>query len=235
MMAMKKRTGTQASRRLRIDAQRNRQHILTTARETFAEMGVGVGMTDIAKRAGLGIGTMYRHFPNKEALVDALLRDQLATATQTAKEAAAGEMNPWDALEAFLRTMATLLIENRSLSQFIGGRIPGSAELRKQRNALFKLFSELTDNAQRAGELRADIEANDIRVAMICIVRAVWGDWPDTDWVVQRYLGLILDGLRAPGRTRLGGQPPSTKGLGLAKRQDRQSAAFKPGPRQWDK
>ncbi len=231
---MNERTRPPSSQPRRADACRNHERILDAARDAFGEIGVAVGMADVARRAGLGVGTVYRHFPTKEALVDALLLDRLTTAARAAENAAAGETEPWAALEAFLRTVTTLQVEDRSLSEFIGGRIPGSAELRHQRNALFETFSALVTTAQRAGQLRADVEANDIRVAMICVARAIGGEWPDADWVLHRYLGLILDGLRAPGHTALGGTAPTTEELGIAEKQDRHPVAFSPGRRHWD-
>jgi AcrR family transcriptional regulator len=232
---MAERTGitSRTQRPLRADARGNHERILRAATDAFGERGVEVQMADIAMRAGVAIGTVYRHFPTKEALVDALLLDRLATVAQAARQAAAAESESWAALEGFLRTVTTLQVQDRSLSEFIGGRISGSAELRQLLKDLFETFSVLVDDAKQAGQLRADVEANDIRVAMICVARAAWGDWPDANWVLKRYIGFVLDGLRAPGHTTLGGAPPTTAELGIAEAQGRNPTAFNPGRRRW--
>ncbi len=190
----------------RADARRNRERLLNAAMEAFAEEGVDVQMSSIARRAGLAVGTLYRHFPTKETLVDALLLDRLALVGMAA-DAAAAEPDPWRALEGFIRQVAALQIEHRALSEFIGGRVPGSPEVRQRLGAVFGIFADLVDRTKDAGQLRTDIDAADIRVIVICIARALSRDWPSPAWVVDRYLGVVLDGLRAPGRTHLRARP----------------------------
>ncbi len=189
-------------------------------------------MSDVARRAEVAIGTVYRHFPSKEALVDALLSDQLDIAAQATHEAVADKTDPWEALEAFLATITRLQVQNRSFSDYIGGRIPGSAELRASVNELFANFTGLVDAAHDSGQLRADVEATDIRMAMICVARAIRVDWPDPDWLLQRYLRIVLDGLRAPGHPALGSTTPATRDF-LATGEQRGPAAFQRGRRRW--
>lgn len=217
----------------RADARDNRARIMAAATEIFAEQGVDVQMSDVARRARVSIGTLYRNFPTKEGLVDTLLLQRLHTVTRAARHAAARETDAWASLEAFLRAIAGLQVGDRSLSQYIGGRIPGSSEARKLLEDLFVDFSAIVERAQQAGQLRGDVEASDIRVAMICVARAVWSDWPDADWVQQRFLGLLLEGLRAPGHATLPGTPmPRTGVVDIGER--RQAPAFRRGRRSWD-
>lgn len=214
----------------RADARRNRQHLLQVAMEAFAEHGVDVQMADIARRAGLAVGTVYRHFPTKEALVEALLHDRLGLVAQAA-EAARAQADPWAALEGFIRQVTALQIEHRVLSEFIGGRIPATPELAGRLGDTFDVFATLVTAAKQAGQLRADIEANDIRVIVICIARAITGDWPGPGWVLDRYLAVVLDGLHAPGRTELRGNPPAAE---LDIRPSASAwAAFRRGRRPW--
>jgi AcrR family transcriptional regulator len=215
----------------RADAQRNRQRLLRVAMEAFAEHGVDVQMAAIARRAGLAVGTVYRHFPTKEALVEALLLDRLGLVAEAA-QAAQAEPDPWAALEGFIRQVTALQIEHRVLSEFIGGRIPATSELQDRLGATFEVFSTLVARAKRAGQLRADVESNDIRVMVICIARAVTGDWPGPEWVRDRYLGVVLDGLHAPGRVKLPGHPPAATDID-APPDASARAAFRRGRRPW--
>jgi AcrR family transcriptional regulator len=220
-------------REQRADARQNRAGILDAAGDLFADRGVDVQMSDVAEHAGLAIGTVYRHFATKEALVDSLLTDRLTSTAAAGRAAVADQRDPWQALAAFLRTITASQLADRALSQYIGGRIVGSAELRRKRNDLFADFEELVRATRDAGQLRGDVEANDIRVAMICIARASTGHWPDPDWLLERYLPIVLDGLRAPGRSTLSGQPAPTAELDQAAT-GRGESPFRRGRRRWD-
>lgn len=215
----------------RADARRNRERLLAAAMDVFAEHGVDVQMAQIARRAGLATGTVYRHFPTKEALVDALLISRVGLVAQAARDARA-QPDPWAALEGFIRQVTALQLEHRVLSQFIGGRIPGSPELREQLAAAFEVFAALVARARDTGQLRAGIDANDIRAMVICIARAAAADWPGPGWILDRYLSVVLDGLRAPGRTCLAGNPPAAGDLaGHSARATRRD--FQRGRRGW--
>lgn len=223
--------GEPSAAQQRADARRNRERLLAAAMDVFAEHGVDVQMTEIARRAGLATGTVYRHFPTKESLVDALLISRVGLVGQAARDAQA-EPDPWTALEGFIRQVTALQLEHRVLSQFIGGRIPGSPALREQLTAAFGVFAALVGRARDAGELRAGIDASDIRVMVICIARAASADWPDPGWILDRYLSVVLDGLRAPGRTRLAGSPPAADEL-AAPAAPATRRAFRRGRRGW--
>jgi AcrR family transcriptional regulator len=219
-----------SEQRQRADARRNRHRLLAAAMEAFAEEGVDAQMSSIARRANLAVGTLYRHFPTKEALVDALLLDRLAL-VGVAAESAATEPDPWRALEGFIRQVTVLQIEHRALSEFIGGRVRGSPELRLQLRAIFGVFAELVVRAKDSGQLRPDIGADDIRVIVICIARALAWDWPQPAWVLDRYLGVVVDGLRAPGKTCL-----RESRLSVGPDDPAESSAvppFRPGKRGW--
>jgi AcrR family transcriptional regulator len=215
----------------RADARRNRELLLAAAMDAFAEHGVDVQMGQIARRAGLATGTVYRHFPTKEALVDALLISRLDLVAQAAWDARA-QPDPWTALEGFTRKVTALQLEHRELAQFIGGRIRGSPELQERLAATFEVFTALVARARQAGQLRAGIDANDIRATVICIARAAAADWPGPGWILDRYLSVVLDGLHAPGRTRLAGAPPPADELGRPAA-PATPTAFRRGRRGW--
>lgn len=218
----------------RSDALRNRERILAAATAAFSEQGVDTAMTDIADRAGIGMGTVYRNFPTKEALVDALLLDRLVGATEQATAIRAGTDDPWSALERFIRFVVDLQVTDRAVAQFIGGRINGSPQLREQRDALFEAVGEIVRDAQHAGQLRPDVDASDIRMLVTTVARSLWHDSPATRRVLQRYLALILDGLRAAGHTPLTGPPLTMDELeGAVSHSRGHQPAFNPGQRRW--
>jgi len=222
----------------RIDARRNRKRILEVAYQVFAESGVDVQMTDIAKAAGLGVGTLYRNFASKEALVNALVEQRYRQALHGV-EAAVVEPVAWDALVKMMRWLADQQLENQVLSQFLGGRIEGSEELQAQRARHYALMGKLVERAKREGHLRSDVGATDIRMIMISICNVATHDDPLTRRMVQRHLEIILDGLKGPAKSKLSGKPltvaesdavfsrsPAGQGDGL-------SPALRRGKRRW--
>lgn len=194
-------------RAVRADARRNRDAILRAADQAFGQRGVDAQMSDVARLAGLGVGTLYRHFPTKEALVDALLLDHLEHAESLAR-AAATEPDPWTGLERLILSIGELSA-NRYLAQFMGGRINGSPALRQQRRAVFEVLSCLTDAAKRSGKLRQDVAATDLLIIITTLARAGWGGSELAHRTTARHLGIVLDGLRAPATRALEGEPLS--------------------------
>lgn len=188
----------------RSDARRNRREILRTAFEVFGEMGVDAQMTDIAKAAGLGIGTVYRNFESKEALVNALVMNRLTGAAQVAKKAA-DEPDAWKALVDLIYLITDRQIENRVLSQFLEGRIAGSSELQKQRDIVYGMLDKILDRAKKSGEARPDVNIADIRMIMTSVAHLASNYSPIAQRLVRRYIGVVIDGLRAPGRIELPG------------------------------
>lgn len=189
----------------RADARRNREAILEAAREGFAEQGFDCQMEDIARAAGVGVGTVYRHFPNKEALLDALIKDRFDTMAARTAEALERE-DAWQAFCELMRWSAKLQADDRGLSEVLGAR-PLVGEAAAAKSGLVELSDKLMRKAQRAGEMRKDLMIEDIPT-MICGLSAVTGaaegSMPAMNW--ERFLELMLDGMRAPGSSRL---PPA--------------------------
>lgn len=200
-------------RRLRADARRNRQRVLDAARAAFAESGVDVGMTDIAQRAGVGVGTLYRHFETKEALMDALLLDHLERVRQVA-EAGLQEPDPWSAFAGVLRLLVERKVEDKCLCEVFEGRVTVGPEVLELERRIYESIRALMRRAQDAGVLRADLAPGDLALVLSGIGAARWLRGERGADLSERYLTMILDGLRAPGATPLPHRPLSKRELG---------------------
>jgi AcrR family transcriptional regulator len=187
---------------LRADARRNREAVLEAAREEFGEHGFDCQMEDIARTAGVGVGTVYRHFPNKEALLDALVKDRFDRLAERTAEALERE-DPWKAFCELMRWSAKLQADDRGLSEVLGSR-PLVGEAAASKSGLVELSDKLMRKAQRAGKMRKDLMVEDIPT-MICGLSAVTGaaegSMPAMNW--ERFLEVMLDGMRAPGSAKL--------------------------------
>ena len=183
-------------RPLRRDAERNRQLILDAARDAFAEGGLDVGFHEIARRAGVGVGTVYRRFGDKEALIEALFLDRVEEVVVIAEEALAAD-DAWAGLESFLHRTLELQAANRGLHELVfssGAAAPCAASARQR---IAPLVAKLVERAQAQGSLRDDVGAFDVGM-----VRKMLGMFLESSAEVapdawRRVLALFLDGLRA--------------------------------------
>jgi len=192
-----------AERPLRRDAERNRRRILDAAAAVFAERGLGASLDDIAERAEVGVGTVYRRFPSKDALIDALFEDQLAGIIAVAEAALAIE-DPWDGLEYFLRVAVERQAANRGLKELILGARMGNQTgcAAEGRSRIEPLVRRLVERAQADGSLRDDVATNDMPLIQMMVGAVVdYTRHVDPD-VWRRLFALVLDGLRAPAATR---------------------------------
>ena len=200
---------TTKKRPLRRDAQANRERIVSAARAAFAAEGVQLPVEEIACRAGVGMGTLYRHFPAKEDLIDAVLEDAFAEFVSAAEQALVVE-DAWDGFRSFLERVFELHVENRALKDIIATRSHGRARVDAMRTRMRPLVGRLVERAQEQGALRADFTAEDMPLVfwtggrVIEVTATVAPDF----W--RRYLGLLLDGLRADAATALS-HPPLTR------------------------
>jgi AcrR family transcriptional regulator len=193
--AMSTDTASQPARPLRRDAERNRQRILAAATEVFAARGLEVTLDDIARHAGLGVGTVYRRFANKAALIEALFQEAIDQVVLDA-EAAAAAPSPWDGFVDLLTALAERQVANKGLREVLRSTGYGQVNLARQRDRLRVLLEGLVARAQRTGELRPDVRASDVLLMLIMITETdEFGRSSDPDlW--RRYLTLLLDGLR---------------------------------------
>lgn len=187
---------TSAVRPLRRDAERNRRRILEAAAEAFAERGLGITMDDIADHAGVGVGTVYRRFPNKELLIEALFEERMAELVALAESAVAQD-DPWEALVGFIERAQALQAANRGLKELLLGTAHGRERVACVRERMAPLAETLVTRAQAAGQLRPDIAGSDLPLIQIMLGAIVdfTRDVEGETW--RRMLAIVIDGLRA--------------------------------------
>jgi AcrR family transcriptional regulator len=183
---------------LRKDAERNRQRILDAARELFAERGLGVTLNDVAHHAGVGVGTVYRRFPDKEVLIDTLFQEQLDEWARIYEEGL-DDPDPWHAVVSTHERALELWANNRGLKEILLGSPQASERATQQRMQLHPLAAKLIERAQAAGEIRPDATTQDYGVVLL-MVSAVMDSAEDVSpelW--RRYARIALQGLRPEG------------------------------------
>jgi AcrR family transcriptional regulator len=182
-------------RPLRRDAERNRQRILTAAAEVFNERGLEVSLDEIARHAGVGVGTVYRRFRTKDELIEALFMDRLDMVAALGEEAFASP-DPWTGLVSFMERMAEIMAGNLGLRQMLmlGTYGRDLVAVARQRNA--PLIERLVERAQAAGQLRADVRQTDIPFIVFVLTEATQLSRAVNPEIWRRYLTLILDGMR---------------------------------------
>jgi len=191
-----------AERGQRADARRNHKRILEVARALFAEHGFDVQVEQIAKRAGVGVGTVYRHFPNKIEMLQALIQDRFDGLADAAREGIANP-DPWAGFEGFMRYSAGVMARDRALSEAMFEQ-PEMMRAGAEGVGMPELLPELIERAQQAGELRPEMIWEDVPGLICGVGRALSeGKIGPQEMSWERYLAIILDGLRAPGATPL--------------------------------
>ena len=187
--------GASGVRPLRQDAERNRQRILAAAAEVFNERGLEVSLDEIARHAGVGVGTVYRRFRTKEELIEALFMDRLELIAAIADEALASP-DPWSGLVSFMERMAETMAGNVGLRQMLMFATYGRdlVAVARQHNA--PLIEQLVQRAQAAGQLRTDIRQTDIALLVLVLTETTQLAYAASPDIWRRYLTLILDGMR---------------------------------------
>lgn len=183
-------------RPLRKDAERNRQRILDAARELFAERGLGVTLNDIAHHAGVGVGTVYRRFPDKDQLIEELFELRMGQIVALAK-AAVEDPDAWNGLTSFLTEALELQANDRGFKEVVLGA-PGAFERIGQiRTQIQPVATEIVRRAHEAGQLRPDLQFSDLPIIQL-MVGMVIDCARDVDpelW--RRFLGIVLAGIGA--------------------------------------
>ena len=195
-------TGTRAAtqpRALRRDAALNRERLLAAARELFAEQGFEVTLDDIARHAGVGVGTAYRRFANKREVLDALFAEQTVELAAAA-DAGLADPDPWHGLVTYLETSLALQSRDKGLAQIVSGDRISVDQHDWNREVMAPKNRALVARAREAGMLRDDVTGTDltfVQVGLNAIMTRSRDAYPD---LYRRYLRLQLDGLRArPG------------------------------------
>ena len=192
-------TPTEIKPLLRADVRRNREKIIEGARQVFARSGASAQMEDVARASGVGVGTVYRHFPTKEALMTELVRLNFVLFIDRAQEGLADPGEPFEAFADVLRRNAELMADDAAVQQALMGAGPEVwAGTEAERRQLGEISQELVQRAQAVGTMRADIDVQDIPMLM-CGVCATMGN-PERGYDWRRHLELAIDGLRSrPG------------------------------------
>ncbi|MFF4875738.1 MULTISPECIES: TetR family transcriptional regulator [unclassified Micromonospora] len=176
-----------ARRPKRADARRNYDALVAAAREAFAENGASASLEDVARRAGVGIGTLYRNFANRQELFEAVYVEEVRTLCRSAEDLA--ELPPWDALVAWLHRFVAYVATKRALAEEL---LRDSEVFRSCRTEIYAAGEPMMHRAQAAGTVREDVGFDDV-------VRLISGltmaQFPSTEQR-DRVLGVALDGLR---------------------------------------
>ncbi|WP_199924676.1 TetR/AcrR family transcriptional regulator [Streptomyces sp. WM6386] len=191
--------------RPRADALRNRERIVTAAREMFTEFGPDVPLDEIARRAGVGNATVYRNFPDRDALVREVVCSVMDRTTEAAELALAETGDAFEALERFVHTSADERVS--ALCPMVQSTFDQNhPDLEASRLRCEELIVELMDRAKAAGQLRTDVDSGDLMIVVAQLSRPPAGTaCLHADRFVHRHLQLFLDGLRAPARSVLPG------------------------------
>ena len=188
-------TQIDTARPLRADARRNREKVIEAARAVFAEDGLDAQMDDVARRAGVGVGTLYRHYPTKDALVQAMVADHFERMAERGRAALEEDGDPWEAFAGFLRWCGEHQMHDRALGEVVAGQPQATFDDAVRGCGLQACGAELLERARAAGAVRDGVTIDDVPVVM-CGLGAVRGSrGPEAG---RRYLELMLDGMRAP-------------------------------------
>ncbi len=184
-------------RPMRRDAARNRALLIAAGRDVFARRGLDASLDDIARQAGVGIGTAYRHFGNKFELAEAIMRTAIGEVAAAAERALLVP-DPWQGLVGFLEAVLEVQTKDRGLREIMMGvHTPHTSD--EAYELLGPLIAAILERAQRAGAVRADAAVSDLGclLTMLCEVSDLAGDTAPELW--RRYFGVLLAGLRPDG------------------------------------
>lgn len=204
--------------RLRADAQRNRDQIVAVARVVFAEIGPGAPMDEIARRAGVGVGTLYRRFPDRGSLLRAVVLESLEAILTDVQAAISEEPNAWEALARIVRRVVSMRFSTHvtMMDEHTRQALREAPDFRQARAAMIGVIEQLVERAQAEGSMRSDVGAGDVFAVVSFLLKP-----PPTrsaeisELLMRRCLTLILDGLHSGGQSVLPGEPISVADLHL--------------------
>jgi AcrR family transcriptional regulator len=194
---------------MRADAERNRAAVLEAAREMFAEQGLEAPLEEIARRAGVGIGTLYRRFPSRDRLVAAALVDKVAGYADAASEAL-GDPDPWAGFVGFVERACAMQAEDRGLGDLLSMSLTSDPQIVSLRTDANERVIRLVDRAKAAGRLRADFVGEDLLFIMIAAAEIAHVTARDAPEAWRRFVALAVEALQAPGSSALPA-PPTTE------------------------
>ncbi|MHA2790110.1 TetR/AcrR family transcriptional regulator [Corynebacterium sp. S7] len=192
-----------AEESLRKDAELNRQKLLTAGREVFAQRGLGATLNDVAHHAGVGVGTAYRRFANKEELIEAIFKQQVEELVAFLRESLSTP-DAWEGLVDYMERSIAVQVNDRGLAQVLSGRWMPAESSDWGRDQIAPLVNQLVERAQDQGKVRADLAGTDIifaQIGIIAIAEATRGSavasarGPE-EQLYRRHLWLFLDSVR---------------------------------------
>ena len=191
---------------LRVDAERNRQRIVAAARDAFAEHGLDVPMEDIARRAGVGVGTLYRRYPTRADLIAAAFEAKM-TAYADASRQALADPDPWCGFCGYVERICAMQADDRGFTTVLTLTFPTAKQFEADRDRGFADFTTLVERAKAAGKLRADFVAEDMPMFLMAnagVLAATADAAPDT-W--RRLVGYLIQACAAPAAQPLPDPP----------------------------
>jgi AcrR family transcriptional regulator len=191
-------TGSLRQRPLRADARRNRERLLAAARDAFVELGADAPLDEVARRAGVGIATLYRRFPDRPALLREVALDLMGRSAAEATAALAEEPDAFAALARYMHRAVDLRIA-AVMPEVVGRLRRDDEELQAARRASIEAIDRIIDTARADGALRPDVASGDVGLLLVRLTRPLPGPFPaEVDSrLTHRHLDLLLDGLRA--------------------------------------
>jgi AcrR family transcriptional regulator len=174
----------------RADAKRNYDKLLAAAREAFTEADTAASLEDIARRAGVGIGTLYRHFPTRQVLIEAVYIDEVEALARSAADVA--DLPPWEALHTWLRRFVDYVATKQALINELFADGAESTVFASCRSMMFEAGEPLLERAQAAGEVRSDVSLTDV-IHLVAGIAKIPSPEPGQ---LERILDVALDGLR---------------------------------------
>jgi AcrR family transcriptional regulator len=215
-------TGQPAKTGLRVDAERNRQRIVAAAREVFGELGLEAPIDEIARRAGVGVGTLYRRYPTRGDLIAAAFEAKMAAYAEAARKALA-DPDPWSGFCGYAKDICAMQAGDRGFTDVLTMTFPAAKRFEADRGRAYADFVQLIDRAKAAGKLRTDFVPEDMPLFLMANagVLAATADAAPESW--HRLIGFLLQACAATAAQPLP-DPPSPRRMYRAMLRSRWSA-----------
>ncbi|MFC4913641.1 TetR/AcrR family transcriptional regulator [Actinomadura gamaensis] len=194
---------TTGSRPLRADAKRNRDKLVAAAARVFARRGLTAPLEDVARQAGVSIGTLYNHFPARDDLIDTVFADRLTSLDRVAEEALA-DPDPWNGFVVFVEGLLALQAEDRGLNEALASRFPTAMGREEACGRGIRNLGLVIERARDAGALRPDFEVTDVALLVLGMSRVIADSMDVAPGAWRRCLGFFLDGLRPEASRSIG-------------------------------
>jgi AcrR family transcriptional regulator len=195
------------ARTLRVDAERNRERVVEAAREVFAEQGLDASTNEIARRAGVGVATLFRRFPTKDDLVAAAFAEKMHAYSEAIDEALA-DPDPWNGFCTYMERVCRMQADDRGFADVLTMTFPTAEAFEEERNRSANALGELLDRAKASGRLRADFAHQDVPLILMANAGVVTATRDAAPEAWRRLLGYLLQSFAAAAARPLP-EPPS--------------------------